>query len=86
MNLKNFVLICVTALLLGLGHSVSASDALAAYFVKISDADAKTFVAVPYVLGLKRAQTIVIYGEENGRYQAADELTAIRNIGESTVE
>ena len=51
MNLKNFVLVCVAALLLGLGHSVSAYDALAAYFVKISDVNAKTFAAVRYVLG-----------------------------------
>ena len=69
--MKNFVLVCVAALLLGLGHSVSASDALAADFVKMSDANAKTFAAVLYVLGLKRAEAIVIYREENGRHYPA---------------
>ena len=68
MNLKNFVLGCVAALLLGLGHSVSASDALAADIVKMNDADAKTFAAVLDGVGLKRAEAIVIYRQENGRY------------------
>ena len=68
MNLKNFVLGCVAALLLGLGHSVSASDALAADFVEINDADAKTFAAGLDGVGLKRAEAIVIYRQENGRY------------------
>ncbi|MEM7366156.1 MAG: helix-hairpin-helix domain-containing protein [Pseudomonadota bacterium] len=86
MNLKNFVLVCVAALLLGLGHSVAASDAVAADIVNINDADAKTLAAVLDGVGLKRAEAIVIYRQENGRFYSAEELTAIRGIGKSTVE
>ena len=52
MNLNNLVLVCVAALLLGLGHSVSAYDAQAANVAKINDADAEALTAVPYGVGL----------------------------------
>ncbi len=63
MNLKNFVMICVAALLLELGHSVSAAD-----IVEMNVADARALTAVPDGVGLKRSEAIVIYRQENGRY------------------
>ena len=68
MNLKNFVLICMAALLLGLGHSVSAADALGADIVEMNEADARALTAVPDGVGLKCSEAIVIYRQENGRY------------------
>ena len=86
MNLKNLLLICVAAALLGLGHSVAASETRSVDVVNINEADAKTLAAVLDGVGLKRAEAIVLYRQENGRFYSAEELTAIRGIGESTVE
>lgn len=53
--------------------------------VNINEADADTLSEVLDGVGLKRAQAIVLYRTENGKFYSAEELTAVRGIGESTV-
>ena len=54
--------------------------------VNINKADAKTLASVLDGVGLRRAQAIVAYREKNGRFFAAEELSAVRGIGKATVE
>ncbi|MAV27548.1 MAG: hypothetical protein CMQ05_15780 [Gammaproteobacteria bacterium] len=75
-----------SALLLGLGHSVAASEPTSTDIVNINEADAQKLATVLDGVGLKRAEAIELYRQENRRFYSAEELTAIRGIGESTVE
>lgn len=53
--------------------------------VNINEADAATLSAVLDGVGLRRAEAIVLYREKNGRFYSAEELTAVKGIGEATV-
>jgi len=53
--------------------------------VNINEADAATLAAVLDGVGLKRAEAIVLYRTQNGKFYSAEELTAVKGIGESTV-
>ncbi|XOV89517.1 MAG: ComEA family DNA-binding protein [Pseudomonadota bacterium] len=53
--------------------------------VNINEADADTLAAVLDGVGLRRAEAIVLYRTQNGKFYSAEELTAVRGIGESTV-
>ncbi len=62
-----------------------ATQMAVAQTVNINDADASTLAAVLDGVGLRRAEAIVLYRTENGKFYSAEELTAVRGIGESTV-
>ena len=53
--------------------------------VNINEADAETLATVLDGVGLKRAEAIVLYRQQNGKFYSAEELTAVKGIGESTV-
>ena len=54
--------------------------------VNINTADAETLAMVLDGVGLNRAHAIVAYREAYGRFFAAEELSAVRGIGDATVE
>ena len=70
----------VLTLLLALVFSISYADP-----VNINQADAETLADVLVGVGMSKAQAIVAYREENGKFYSAEELTAVRGIGESTI-
>ena len=53
--------------------------------VNINTADAQTLAAVLEGIGLTRAQEIVAYRDQYGRFFAAEELAAVKGIGDRTV-
>ena len=69
----------VLALLLAAGaHAEEAT-------VDVNTADAETIARVLDGVGLTKAQAIVRYREENGRFTDAYDLTQVRGIGDATV-
>ena len=54
--------------------------------VNVNEADAQTLADVLKGVGVKRAQAIVDYREEHGKFFTPEELTAVRGIGKSTVK
>jgi competence protein ComEA len=54
--------------------------------VNVNNADAETLQRVLSGVGRSRAEAIVTYRETNGKFYSAEELTAVRGIGESTVK
>lgn len=69
----------VLALLLAAGaHAEEAT-------VDVNTADAETIARVLDGVGLSKAQAIVRYREENGRFTDAYDLTQVRGIGDATV-
>ncbi|MDA0979302.1 MAG: helix-hairpin-helix domain-containing protein [Proteobacteria bacterium] len=54
--------------------------------VNVNEADAQTIADTLVGVGLSRAQAIVDYRNAHGRFYSAEELTAVKGIGESTVE
>ncbi len=54
--------------------------------VNINTADAQTLAERLVGVGLSRAEAIVRYREEHGRFVAVEELTAVSGIGPATVE
>ena len=53
--------------------------------VNINTADAETIASVLSGVGLKKAQAIVAHRENQGRFDAATDLTKVKGIGEATV-
>lgn len=53
--------------------------------VNINEADAEKLAEVLDGIGLSRAEAIVQYRTENGRFYSAEELSAFRGIGMATV-
>ena len=78
------VLICcgVTALA---SPAEPAVAMIVAESVDINSADAATLERVLKGVGRSRAEAIVAYREANGRFYAAEELTAVKGIGAATV-
>lgn len=54
--------------------------------VNINTADAETISAELQGVGLAKAQAIVEYRQANGPFKSADELVAVKGIGERTLE
>ena len=70
------------ALILAAGtHAAHADDAT----VDVNTADAETIASVLVGVGLSKAEAIVRYREENGRFTDAYDLTQVRGIGDATV-
>ena len=53
--------------------------------VNINKADAATIAEVLNGVGLTKAEAIVAYRKANGKFKSAEELTAVKGIGESTI-
>lgn len=53
--------------------------------VDVNTADAETIARVLDGVGLTKAEAIVRYREENGRFTDAYDLTQVRGIGDATV-
>ncbi len=54
--------------------------------VDINTADAETIARVLVGVGQTKAEAIVAYREENGRFEDPEELARVRGIGEATVK
>lgn len=54
--------------------------------VNVNEADAETIAGVLTGIGVRRAQAIVDYREQYGRFYSAEELTAVKGIGQATIE
>lgn len=85
---------CVFTLLLLLagGHAALAQSAtkeapLSGDFVQvnINEADAAEIADVLVGIGMSRAQAIVQYREEHGRFTSLDDLVEVKGVGEATV-
>jgi competence ComEA-like helix-hairpin-helix protein len=89
MKTQNFVAALLTTLLLCLGNLAIAdvSDDMATEVptVNVNEADAETLSYVLLGIGSTRAQNIVDYREKHGKFYSAEELTAVKGIGQSTV-
>ncbi|MDA0791449.1 MAG: helix-hairpin-helix domain-containing protein [Proteobacteria bacterium] len=53
--------------------------------VNINEADAETLAERLVGVGITRAQAIIRYREEHGRFYSAEELSAVAGIGMATV-
>ena len=53
--------------------------------VDVNTADAETIARVLVGVGQSKAEAIVAYREENGRFEEIEDLTKVRGIGEATV-
>lgn len=54
--------------------------------VDVNTADAETIARVLVGVGQSKAEAIVAYREENGRFENLEDLVLVRGIGEATVE
>lgn len=68
-------------LLLVFVFSISYADP-----VNINQADAKSIATALNGIGVKKAEAIVMYREQNGPFKAADDLTKVKGIGTKTIE
>jgi competence protein ComEA len=87
-NLVLKVLLLTLMLCGGVANADSANEAVgvtSAEQVNINDADAETLHRVLTGVGKSKAQAIVAYREAHGKFYSAEELTAVRGIGASTV-
>lgn len=53
--------------------------------VDVNTADAETIAEVLVGVGQSKAEAIVAYREENGRFEDLEDLAKVRGIGEATV-
>ena len=54
--------------------------------VDVNTADAQTIAQVLVGVGQAKAEAIVAYREENGRFESIEDLARVRGIGEATVK
>ena len=54
--------------------------------VNINKADAETIASVLTGVGLKKAEAIVVYRKQKGKFKSLDELLVIKGIGEGILE
>lgn len=94
MNLKNISLMLMTCLLMSIGNlaaaaedAVPTADQMVAteLTVNINTADADTLATVLSGVGVSRAYAIVEYRETHGKFYSAEELSAVRGIGMTTI-
>ena len=96
----NILKLVVATLLLCLGSGTYADEAdagmsdepkddtvvEASLVVNINEADALTIAKVLLNIGIKKAEAIVDYREKYGRFYSPEELSAVKGIGERTIE
>lgn len=54
--------------------------------VDVNTADAETIARVLVGVGQSKAEAIVAYREENGRFESLEDLARVRGIGEATIK
>lgn len=92
MNNKHLVAALFSLVFLCFGTGTFAKDlseemvSQSVITVNVNEADATTIADALVGVGLSRAQAIVDYREAHGRFYSAEELTAVKGIGHSTVE
>jgi competence protein ComEA len=72
--------------LFSLAFLFAFSGILYAGQVNVNTADAKKIASELSGIGAVRAEAIVIYRKENGKFKSIDELVKVRGIGEKTIE
>ena len=92
MNGKSLVNVLLLTFFLWAGGEALADDPdsspttqIATEQVDINTADAETLQRVLRGVGRSRAEAIVAYRKTNGRFYSAEELTAVKGIGSSTL-
>ncbi len=71
----------VSIFILVLSFSVVYADP-----VNINQADAESIAAALNGIGVKKAEAIVVYREQNGSFKAVDDLANVKGIGNKTIE
>ncbi len=84
------MIFCMLVTALGLSFATvsladDVPDPMVEVTVNINDADAETLAEVLDGIGMSRAEAIVAYRTAHGPFYSAEELTAVRGIGDSTV-
>ena len=91
MKIQNLFIAFFTCLLLSYGNLIFADDMtdgdlMSVITVNINADNAETLAANLTGVGLGRAEAIVAYRKAHGRFYSAEELTAVRGIGQTTIE
>lgn len=85
------VLSLITVMLLMCNPWAAAADrseaaVSVALTTNINEDDAQTMARVLEGVGLRKAEAIVAYREQHGRFYLVEELTAVKGIGKSLVQ
>ena len=91
MKPQNILTAIFAVLVLCLGNFAMANDlsdqiGSDVMTVNVNEADAASIANTLVGIGISRAQAIVDYREQYGRFYSAEELTAVKGVGQSTVE
>lgn len=92
MKARNLLIAAITVWLMSLGNLAFADDdaqleaAPVQMQVNINTATAEMIAENLTGVGLRRAEAIVAYRDSFGPFYSAEELTAVKGIGKSTVE
>lgn len=71
----------VSIFILVLSFSVVYADP-----VNINQADAESIAAALNGIGVKKAEAIIVYREQNGSFKTVDDLANVKGIGNKTIE
>ena len=91
MKPKNITAAIFAVLVLCLGSVAQANDRSGqpggdVMTVNVNEADAASIANTLVGIGISRAQAIVDYRDQYGRFYSAQELTSVKGVGQSTVE
>ena len=91
MNPKNITAAIFAVLVLCLSSVARANDLTGqlsgdVMTVNVNEADAASIANMLVGIGISRAQAIVDYRDQYGRFYSAQELTSVKGVGQSTVE
>ena len=91
MNPKNITAAIFAVLVLCLSSVAQANDLSGqlsgdVMTVNVNEADAASIANMLVGIGISRAQAIVDYRDQYGRFYSAQELTSVKGVGQSTVE
>jgi len=91
MKSQHLVAALIAVVLMCFGNVTLAKDlsedmAAEAVTVNVNEADAATIAETLIGIGITRAQAIVDYREQYGRFYSAEELTAVKGVGQTTIE